>query len=435
MEKVRSEDALVEELRALLADSSALRLRSDVPVGVYLSGGLDSSATAMLVRDATGRPPRAFAVRFDDSRYDEREHQSRMALATGAELTSIDVGAREIARVFPDVIRAAERPLLRTAPAPLFLLSKTVRDTGMKVILTGEGADEVFAGYEIFKEMKLRRFWAKQPDSKARPLLLGRLYPYLVRDGSRAGAFVHSFFGAGLENTDDPLYSHRIRFKNTGRLAGLLRHDTDDAEARLLDRLPPHFSALSPLDQAQFLETETFMQGYLLHAQGDRMLMAHSVEGRFPFLDHRLMELSARVDDRLRMKVLEEKHLLRKAVAPLLPASIASRRKRPYRAPILSAFVGEGAPDYVRELLSEESLDRPGIFDPKKAGRLIEKCRRRAEAGVGEVEEMALVGILSTMLLHDAFIDRRDSQTARPSRVVVGERIRHEEPNRASIAG
>lgn len=421
-----SEEALADEVYEVLRDATALRLRADVPVGAYLSGGLDSSTTAAIVRELSSRELRCFSVRFRDQRFDEGPHQHRMAKLLGVELESLEVDDSDIAAAFPEVIRLCEKPMARTAPAPLLLLSRLVRDSGFKVVLTGEGADEVFAGYNIFREDKIRRFWARQPTSTARPLLLRRLYPYLSRDLGRTGAFLGAFFGRHLTETEDPLYSHRIRFGNGARMTRLLHSDVVAAarpggtpEERLIQRLPPEVRRASPLSRAQDLEIRTFLQGYLLHSQGDRMLMGHSVEGRFPFLDHRLAELAARIPDRLRIRALREKHILRKAAARLLPDDVAARPKMPYRAPISRAFLGPNAPSWVTELMDPQTLRRAGLFDEKRVTRLITKCRDNLEQGSSEVDEMALVGAISTMLLHDALVERPSLAPPLPPTKVV----------------
>lgn len=410
-ERTENEDTLAAELLALLEDSTRLRLRADVPVGAYLSGGLDSSATAALVKRMNDRELRAFAVRFTDPRFDERVHQDTMAQALGVRVDSVEIDGPQIAELFPEVVRLAEKPMFRTAPAPLLRLSRLVRDGGFKVVLTGEGADEIFAGYNIFREDKVRRFWARQPESAMRPLLLQRLYPYLAQDLGRTGGFARAFFGKHLNETDHPLYSHLLRYDNGARTLKLLAptvleqaRQVGDPLERLVARLPKGYEDFGPLGRAQYLEIRTFLQGYLLHSQGDRMLMGHSVEGRFPFLDHRLAEFAARLPDRIRLRALEEKYLLRKAVKPLLPTTIARRSKQPYRAPILRAFLSGTSRDLFLPLLQTDSLVAAGLFDPNMVGRLLAKCERNLERGVNETDEMALVGVISAMSLHQQFV-------------------------------
>jgi len=312
-----------------------------------------------------------------------------------------------------------------------------VRESGFKVVLTGEGADEVFGGYNIFREAMVRRFWARQPDSALRPRLLARLYPYLSRElATGGGGFMRRFFEIGLEDVDDPFYSHRPRWRTSARNLRFLGPEVREAaaaqdeaaggvEARLSRALPGGFDAFGPLGKAQALEIGTFLHGYLLHSQGDRMLMANSVEGRFPFLDPDVAAFAARLPERLRLQDLREKHVLRKAVAPLLPDDVGKRPKRPYRAPILRAFVGEDAPAYVAEMLDPDRLEAGGVIDGPAVARLVRKCERYLDAGLGEADEMGLVGVLSTALLQDATVTRPQlAPGAVPTREVVGGEVR-----------
>jgi asparagine synthase (glutamine-hydrolysing) len=423
-----SDGDLIDELRELLSDSTRIRLRADVPVAAYLSGGLDSSATATLARQHMTNVLYSFGVGFRDERFDESEFQDRIVAELGTDLTRVVIDGPDIAELLPRAVELAEKPTLRTALAPLLRLSRAVREAGLKVVLTGEGADELFAGYDVFRENKVRHFWARQPDSKLRPLLFARLNEFLARDLKRSGAFLAGFYGRGLTETDDPLYSHRIRFANTARCLSLFDADVletaraaDDPLARLLRRLPPAFDGFTPLGRAQYVEIQTFLEGYLLHSQGDRMLMGHSIEGRFPFLDYRVAEFAAALPDSLRLRGLEEKYALRRAVSTFLPEEVYARRKRPYRAPIGQVFVGEGAPEYVRELLAPERLREAGIFRPEAVQRVVAKFEATGGARVSETDEMALVGAISTMLLHEQLVARPAlAAPARPTKVVVG---------------
>src|SRR5438105_2429955 len=428
------EDELVDELEEVLASSTQIRLRADVPVAAYLSGGLDSSVTAALAAREVGPGLHAFGVGFSDARFDESAAQDAIASELGVTFHRTTVGSAEIAAVFPRVVELAEKPLLRTAPAPLLELAGAVEAARLKVVLTGEGADELLGGYDIFREDKVRRFWAREPASKIRPLLFTRLNRWLATDPARAGAFLGQFYGRDLLATDDPLYSHRIRFANTARCLRLLRPefvgraagDTDPAE-RLIRSLPSRFTGFSPLARAQYLEVATFFEGYLLHAQGDRMLMGHSIEGRFPFVDFRLAELAARLPDSLRLRGLREKYALRKVAARLLPAEIHSRPKIPYRAPIGDVFFGAGQPEYVRQLLRLEAVEEAGILEPAAVERLVAKFARGGERGVSETDEMALVGALSIMLLHEQLVAKPVLAPAlKPTRVVIGDVVQAE---------
>jgi asparagine synthase (glutamine-hydrolysing) len=401
-----------ERVRDALLKATRLRmLRADVPVGSYLSGGLDSSLVATLGHDVRGEPLRTFSLRFADAEYDETEYQRLMATWLGSEHREVVVTREDIARVFPDVVTHAERPLLRTAPAPLFLLSRLVRQEGIKVVLTGEGADENFAGYDLFREGKIRRFWARQPGSRLRPRLLERLYPYLSRSPVTQAAMARQFFGWNLAGWRQPGFAHETRWHTTSALKRLFsagqRAATEgmDVIARLLDSLPPEFSRWAPLAQDQYLESRTLLSGYLLSSQGDRMLMAHSVEGRFPFLDTEVEELASTLPASFKLRGLDEKHILKRAAERLVPATILRRKKQPYRAPDALSFVGEQRPEWVDEMLSESALREAGVFEPIAVARLWAKCRAQAHAPqFSNTDNMALVGVLSTQLLHQRLL-------------------------------
>lgn len=416
-------DELASELLDLLDDSVRLRMRADVPVGAYVSGGLDSAAIAALMLRGSAGPLAAFAVGFEDPGFDETLHQDELARQLELDLHRLTVTDADIARLFPEVIELSERPMLRTAPAPLLLLSRLAADRGHKVVLTGEGADELFAGYSIFKEAAVRRFWARDPGSKLRPQLFHRLHPYVNREMSRAGALLGSYYGAGLTDVADPLYSHHNRLRNGSRnlrfMSPEARAAAGDSADALLAVLPEGFTDFGPLGQAQYLETVTFMQGYLLHSQGDRMLMGNGVEGRFPFLDHRVAEFAMSLPARLRLNGLEEKYLLRRAVTPIVPQQVTKRSKRPYRAPLLRPFLSEGAPQWVGELLDPLNVQRSGLFDAALVSRLHDKVRANLSRGVSELDEMALIGVLSTLLLQQSLaVQPRLAAPATADRVV-----------------
>jgi asparagine synthase (glutamine-hydrolysing) len=287
-----------------------------------------------------------------------------------------------------------------------------VRDNNYKVVLTGEGADEIFAGYNIFKEDRVRRFWARQPESKIRPRLLEKLYPYIfAQGGGRARSYLEGFFRKGLSEVNLPWYSHSLRWENTAKLKVFLNNDLQEqnGEKQFLDRftqtLPSGFMDWDPLSRAQHTEMKIFLSNYLLSSQGDRMAMAHAVEGRFPFLDHRVIEFAFKVPPSYRLNGLREKFILKKVAKDYLPAEIIDRPKQPYRAPISGCFVGNHSQDYVEELLSEPAIRMAGYFHPGRVMKLMEKCRRQAGNLTSERENMALVGILSTQLVHHLFIE------------------------------
>ena len=401
-----------EELSELLYDSARIRLRADVPVGAYLSGGLDSTYITSLVKRNFNNLLRTFSVSFTDGRFDEAPYQAKAVEALQTDHQSIRCTEKDIGELFEHVIWHAEVPLLRTAPAPLFQLSRLVRDNNFKVVLTGEGADEIFAGYNIFKEDRVRRFWARNPDSGMRPRLLERLYPYIFsQENGKARAFLERFFKKRLNEVDSPAYSHILRWENTSHLKNFFSEDLrerigslDEFLERFISMLPPDFMSWNPISRAQYTEISIFLPNYLLSSQGDRMSMANSVEGRFPYLDHRVIEFACRVPPLYRMNGLKEKFILKQAAQNLIPPELIERPKQPYRAPISQCFLGDRPPDYVEDLLSESAIRRNGYFEVKRVSNFLAKCRQHEGRILSERENMALVGILSTQLLDHLFL-------------------------------
>jgi asparagine synthase (glutamine-hydrolysing) len=403
-------EALQSELRELLAEATQLRLRADVPVGAYLSGGLDSSSLVALLKERVPQTLRTFSIGFDDTGLDESSHQRTVVEFLDTSHNHVQCSLEDVARAFPRTILHTESPVLRTAPAPMQLLSRLVRSSNVKVVLTGEGADEVLGGYDIFKEAKVRTFWARQPGSRWRPGLLKRLYPYLDFTSAQSAAYLKEFFGIGLDHPDDPFFSHLPRWASTAQCKMFWSEDlrsrvTGSATERLRACLPAEMSRWHPFNRAEYLEARTLLPSYLLSSQGDRMLMANSVEGRFPYLDHRLIEFANRLHPTYKMRVLREKDLLKGAMGRRLPASIVDRHKQPYRAPDAAAFLAPGAPEYVNELMGRERLERYGYFDADKVERLVAKVKRARTSAPRD--NMAFVGVLSTQLWHTLFVERQ----------------------------
>ncbi|WP_299342526.1 asparagine synthase (glutamine-hydrolyzing) [uncultured Pseudoxanthomonas sp.] len=406
------EDACAEELHALLVDAVRLQLRSDVPVGAYLSGGLDSSAIASLALRHAGADLRTFSLAFEDTEFDERPFQRLMAQALGTRHSEITVSQADIATAFRDAVWHAEMPLVRTAPVPMLLLAGHVRDHGYKVVLTGEGADEVFAGYDLFKEAQARRFMARGPGSRWRGRILERLYPYLAHSPARSAGFAAHFFAEGGDPAS-PGFAHAARLRSTRRVLRFLHPDLR-AQVDAVDPLAALAAQLSPmdgwagLDRDQYVEASTLLPGYLLAAQGDRMAMARSIEGRYPFLDHRVIEFANRMPPTFKLRGLREKRLLKRAMANELPSAITQRHKQPYRAPDSQCFFADGQlRPWVADMLAPDRLAASGLFDVRAIGHLVEKCR--AGRAIGYPDNMAFVGVLSLLVLQERFL-----QTAGP---------------------
>jgi asparagine synthase (glutamine-hydrolysing) len=400
-----SRDDYAERLLSLLTDAVRLRLRADVPLGVYLSGGLDSTVTAALAKKCSDAPPRTFSISFVDPKYDESEYQLEASRFLGTDHSAMRCTSADIGRVFPDVIWHTEKPVLRTAPAPLFLLSKFVRERGYKVAVSGEGSDEMFAGYDIFKEAKIRRFCAARPDSTLRPRLLSRLYPYIPEIQAQPSRYLARYFRVGPDDLINPFFSHGPRWRLT---AGIKVFLTNDARFRgspeysdAASQLPEGFSGWDWLAQAQYLETTMLLPGYILSSQGDRVAMVHGVEGRFPFLDHRIVEFALALPPVLKLSALSEKYLLKWSTRGMIPSAISRRPKQPYRAPEAESFFATRL-DYVEELLQPKRLSEDGIFQPRAVELLVQKIR--SGRAVSTKDNMAMVGIISTQLWIDHFI-------------------------------
>ena len=391
----------VGEVRDILADAVRIRLRADVEVGTYVSGGLDSSGVTALARKYHEGPLKSFGIRFQEPGYDEGPQQRELAAYLGIDHQEIRVDNRLIDESLARTVWHCEKPILRTAPVPLMLLSGLVREQGVKVVLTGEGADEVFGGYNIFRETKARRFWAEHPESPYRPLLIRKLYPYLFAD-KRLG-MLKRFFGRRLTETADPFYSHRLRWDSTSGtqfyFSERMREGVYDSYADLASLLPDSFAGGDWLDCAQYLEIMLFMSNYLLSSQGDRVAMAHSVEIRLPYLDHRLAEYLSNVPSRFKIRGMKEKWLLNRALAPLLPPSIVNRPKHPFRAPIIQGLLS----DETRTRLAAPHLSGSGLFDPLRVGMLLHKIEQSRYPS--EMDAMALAGIVTTQQLHEQFIE------------------------------
>lgn len=395
------------------------RLLADVPVGVYVSGGLDSSIITYLARREVGSDLRTFSVEFDDPIFDESQHQEEVKRCLDLRNhTSVRIRDRDIGDHFPDVVYHAERILFRTAPVPLYLLSRHVNANGVKVVLSGEGADEIFWGYPLFKEAKVRRFWRRYPESKARPRLLERIFPFMPQYNRRYIHLLIDSYRRSLEFSG-PLDTHQTRITSCahqkkfysedlrGRLEGYSA--LEDLESSLREDL----EKVNYLQGAQLIEQASLLTGYLLSSQGDRMSMAHSVEARFPYLDHDFAAYVFALPDQLKLFGLRDKWVLRKSFAGVLPDAIVHRTKHPYQAPDVKGFFYENGTEaeYISEVLSQSQIRERGFFDSKVVDQFLHKLRTISADRFSTHDNMALVQLLSTQLLSFQYESRfRDAR-------------------------
>ncbi len=382
------------------------RLRGNKAVGAYVSGGLDSTIIACLAEREVRDVLATFSVSFTHPVYDESLEQRRVARRLRSNHMSLSCTQADIAGVFPEVIRHVETPLVRTAPAPLFLLARLASQSGVRAVLTGEGADELFGGYDLFKEVKVRRFCAALPGSRLRPLLFKRLYHYMPALQALPADMLAAFYRARPEDLLDPLFSHRPRWSVTSGLKRLYHPDVRSELGRydpiedLREKLPSGFDCWDPFFRAQYLETLILLPA-LLAVQGDRVATANGIMLRTPFLDRRVVELATTLPVHMKMRGLKEKYLLRRATKSVVPDDLRQRVKQPYRAPESACFLSsEGEGDrqaWVEDVLSEERLRRDGVFEPSSVAALIRKIEQGAAPSARD--DMAVVAVLSTGLV------------------------------------
>ena len=391
----------------LLRDSVRLRLRADVPVGTYLSGGLDSSLTTALAVEQTDHQLRTFSVAFRDPHFDESGFQREVAAELGSQHHVIDIGPEEIADCFQDVVWHLETPVVRTAPAPLYLLAAETRRQGITVVATGEGADELYWGYDLFKEAKVRAFCARDPAVAGAAGAVRPPLPVLRAGGRPARRGLAPLLPRGRRARRPALLAPDAHGRD-GRRQGPLRarhgaasSNGSDPLARLRADLPEGFARWSTLERTAYLELTTLLETYLLASQADRVGMAHGVEGRFPFLDHRVFAHSVATPSVRKLCGLREKVALRDLAGRVLP--LAHRRAHEAALPrargrgVLRRAhrrVGGGA-------LSPDAVRAAGIFDERAVEGLVRRCR--AGKATGFRENMALVGVLSTQIWHARF--------------------------------
>ena len=361
----------IERLRETLGEAIRLRLRADVPVACYLSGGIDSSAVLGLAAKCSSRPLRAFTLSFDHADYDEAPIAEETAKLAGAEYCRIDVRPDQLAEHFADAVYHAERPIGNAHSVAKFMLSRAVRDSGVKVVLTGEGGDEVFAGYpEVRQDLEaVRTHEAGRAggaggaggDRQPFPALNGvqRLLGYVPTN-----AKVWANFGAGLMR----IVSLDFLAEFPGRDPFRILFNNLDVERRMTGR--------HPVNQSLYLFGKTMLPNYILSNLGDRMEMAHSIEGRLPLLDHRVAELAARMP--ISMKIREtvpgagapgvpmEKYVLREAARPVLTNTVYRRTKHTFVSPPSTMQPGGALFAFLQDTLRSSALDGPGIYDRSK---------------------------------------------------------------------
>ena len=412
----------VEMTRQVLTTSVRRRLRADTTVATYLSGGLDSAIITAIARSQTCGELRSYSLRFVESEYDETQwqHDAQSYFETVHHETL--VSARDIVDNFHRTIWHAEAVLFRTAAVPMLLLGQSVHRDGIKVVLSGEGADEAFLGYDLFKEVMLRKQWLSFPDDEARASALRQLYHYLPIFGAQSARSMLGFYNRFLDGPEPALFSHEMRLANGSFTLRLLSDPIAESSLRevLIDLVRERADQPSDaLAAAQLLEYDTLLAGYLLSSQGDRMTAANSIEGRCPFLSTDVVDVanSLSIEQRLG-DGFDEKLVLKRAFAEVLPSNIVSRPKQPYRAPGASCFLGSDLPDWLDDLLDQRSIAEAELHDTNYAARLVSKIRQTETTSLSAREDQSFILLLSTLLLWRMFI-----KAPRPVGPELGEKL------------
>jgi asparagine synthase (glutamine-hydrolysing) len=404
----RSPHEWVDALRAELEEAVRLRLRADVPVACYLSGGIDSCAVLGLASRLSGRPLRAYTLSFDMAAYDERALAEAQASLSGAEFFPIDIRAEHLSDHLADAVYHAERPIVNAHVVAKYLLSRAVRDSGVKVVLTGEGSDEVFAGYPFFRRDMILYNTEGQDPATAKGLLArldasnkvsqGLLLPTGEGGANSTVARILGFVPTIVETWD----------QQGARMAGFLHRDLADAYRDrdpfrvLLGQLDVErqLAGRDPVNQALYLWAKTALPNYILSNLGDRMEMAHSVEGRLPLLDHHVAALVAKMPIAMKINGMTEKFVLREAAKPVLTDEVYRRQKHPFLSPPSTLQTEGGLHGLVQDTLRGAALERTGLYDSAKVASLLDSIPGMDAAARTSVDPL-LMWMTSTCLLQE----------------------------------
>ncbi len=399
---------VVDEFEALLQRAVERRLRADVPVVSYLSGGVDSSVVVALAcrqRRQEGKGPiPTFTISIQDPSLNEQNEAATVARHLDTRSIVVDCGRSEVLNAYPELIRAAEGPVIDTACAALLLLARKVHETGYKAALTGEGADEWLAGYPWYKVQWLMQALDAVPglplSGLARRAYLRftgapKVSWQLARRAQEAIGGPNAWFNIyGLFSTAKMRFFSRAMWDQLGdRLA------YDDLQLNVARARRWH-----PLNRSLYLGARVMLPGLLLSCKGDRVAMHSSVETRYPFLDEDVFDFLARLHPDWKMRGLRDKLILRYVADRYVPRSIAWRRKVMFRAP-LDGFHTTNFPTFVDQLLSPESIRRTGYFDADSVQHWRQAFLAMRPGNQRTMIEMGLVGVVATQLWHHTFID------------------------------
>jgi asparagine synthase (glutamine-hydrolysing) len=392
------DEVAARELEAILRQAIRRRFVSERPVCCYISGGLDSTTLLGLASQERGEPVASFTISLNKAGpYDEKSQSAQAAGMLNSPLTLVSMTSRDIADTYPELVRAAEAPVLDTSAACMIRLAQTVKKTGYVVSLSGEGADESLAGYIWFKLDRLARLGGRPIYDTARRFLLGGLAgggsahrpAWAASGGVRTGQqFPYEMMAQSREH----LFSQDM----WGMVGSRSAYDDID--------IPERFNRWHSLNQSLYLANKVMLPGMLLAAKGDRTMHNASTEGRFPFLDEDMVAFCASIDPRLKLRGITDKYLLRKVAKNVLPPAIANRPKTMFRAYMATTFVGDNRPHWVDQLLSPVSLKATGYFDPKGVEFARNVLTRKPKLSFQKfVLDMGMAGVISTQLWHHMY--------------------------------
>jgi asparagine synthase (glutamine-hydrolysing) len=406
----RSDADYAAEFRHELEEAVRIRLRADVPVGVYLSGGLDSCAVLGLAARHHPEPIRAFTLTFDQAAYDEGPIAREMAALAGAEFNAIPIRQQDLADHFADAILQAETLCVNAHGVAKYLLSRAVRDAGYKVVITGEGSDEILGGYPHFRrDMLLYNRegqdpaaiaelleWLDSQNSVSRGLLLpdGEIGP--VDRVRRILGYVPSWI--------ETFASRAVKMRPLLSRALLDRYGPTEGSYPILDDIDVRgqLSGRDPLHQSLYLWSKTALSGYILTMLGDRMEMAHSIEGRVPFLDHHLVELIRSQPVNQKIRGMTEKYVLREAVRDVITDTVYRRQKHPFLSPPATLSPDETFHTYVQDTLRGPVLASMPFFDRQQVVGLLDSLPEM-NTGARTANDQVLMLLVSMCVLHERF--------------------------------
>lgn len=394
-----------ERLRNTLQEAVRQRLRADVPVGCYLSGGIDSCAVLGFASHMSTAPIRAFTLSFDHTEYDEAGLAEQQARRSGAEFCRVDIRADDLADHFAAAVYHAEWPVLNAHSIAKYLLSRAVRDAGIKVVLTGEGSDEILGGYPHFRRDHILH-GDNRLDATEKAALLHSLEAANI---SSAGTMLPQgtthlesvqrtlgFVPSGLEGWAQ-IGSGLLRVAQEGFIAEFAGRDSFRVLMNCLD-VERQLKGRAVLNQSLYVWGKTMLPNYVLTNLGDRMEMAHSVEGRLPFLDHHVVEEAARMPVGMKIKGMTEKYVLREAARHVLIEAVYARQKHPFMSPPATLQPNGRLWGYIQDTLRSKLLDGPGIYDRAKIIALLDALPAMDRADRGRVDAL-LMWVTSLCLL------------------------------------